>query len=253
MFFIISKILYFLIQPLVWVLLFLIIGLLSKSPTKKKRWLFISLLSAFLFSNEFFYNQVGNRWENSIPSNVSSSDTFEVAIVLGGISHYDEEHQLHNFNSSSDRLLALLPLYYEGRIKKILLSGGSGSLTNSEEKEADVLGNYLRSIGIPDSVLLIENRSRNTYENAKYSLELIKEQQLRGNVLLSTSAMHMSRSYACFKKLGSEPYTLPVNFVSNGDFSPDQLFIPQPDIMNKWYWLLHEWLGIISYRFMGYC
>ena len=208
----------------------------------------------FIFSNQFLFNEVSKAWENQISNSIQDDDHFEVAIVLGGISGYDNARKQQAFFANSERLLNILPLYYNGRVKKILFAGGSGRLTD-DKIEAISIRDYLISIGVDSKDILIETRSRNTFENAKYSIELIEKTHFDAKVLLSTSATHMYRSAACFKKLGFQITPFSVDYLSREDmtFSLDYLLLPDPKTMNNWYWLLHEWLGILSYKFMGYC
>ena len=88
------------------------------------------------------------------------------------------------FGSRADRLLQTVALYKSGVIKKILVTSGSADLLDTKIKEADLVKVYLREIGIPDSVILIENQSRNTLENAKFS-----------------KAMEFASSQNCFQKI----------------------------------------------------
>ena len=207
----------------------------------------------FLFSNPFIFNEFSRAWENSIPNTISKTDTFSVAIVLGGISSYDMNRDQIVFHESSERLMNVLPLYFNGQVKKILFAGGSGNL-NQKVKEADHIKKYLLAVGVKQSDLLLDSLSRNTFENAKYSVEILKEQGITSGILLSTSATHMTRSLLCFEKLGVSVTPFPVDYVSNKEssFSLVGFIVPKPSIMMRWYWLIHEWLGIVSYKLAGY-
>jgi len=242
------------IQPLVWMVILMIMAIRSKSVITRKRLLIGSLIICYLFSNEFIFNKFALAWENNIPAAVLANDHFEVAIILGGISGYSDDRQQYYFNANSERILNVLPLYYSGKVDKLLITGGSGNLIQGK-KEADILKEYLVSIKVKEDDILIENNSRNTRENAVNSVQLIKDLGIKGNVLLSTSALHMPRSYSCFQKIDFHPTPFPVDFISSSqnNYRFDKLFIPKPGVMNKWYWLFHEWVGLLSYKAMGYC
>lgn len=249
MFFILSKILAFALQPLVWVFLFVIIAFFAKSKVRKKRSLIAGFFILYLFSNTFIFNIFSKAWEHQVPT-YNGNETFDVAIVLGGLSGRDSTHHQQAFFGNSERLFNVLPLYFNGKVKKILFAGGSGSL-NKENIEANHIKAYLLNIGVKEQDLILENKSRNTYENAKYSTELLTKGQ---RILLSTSATHMPRSLACFHKLDFYPTPFPVDYISTSvnQFSFGNLFIPNPIIINRWYWLLHEWVGILTYKLKGY-
>ncbi len=242
------------IQPIIWISILLIWAIITKSQKRRKKLLISTLIVFLFFSNQFIFNEVSRVWEGQIPSQIHPNDQFEVAIVLGGISNYDEVRKQQAFHANSERLVNILPLYFNGKVQKILFSGGSGQLTN-KKIEAVFIRDYLLSIGVNDEDILIDTKSRNTFENVKYSLELLNDKSIEGNVLLSTSATHMNRSLACFNKLGFEATPFPVDYVSvaNREFTFDHLFLPHPSILDDWYWLFHEWLGIASYKMMGYC
>ena len=102
--------------------------------------------------------------------------------------------------------------------------------------------------------ILIEDISRNTYENAKYAKELIIDHELKGPFLLSTSACHMRRSLACFDKQELQVDAFPVDYLSGKrEFNPDRLFRPKSHVLKSWNALIHEWVGFLFYKIAGYC
>lgn len=250
MFFILSKVLFFLLQPLVWVVVLLVLSFRSKAEKRRKRYRISSLVVLLFFSNQFIFNEVSRIWENQIRV-FQSTEKYDVAIVLGGISSYDKYHYQTAFYGNSERLMNVLPLYFNGQVKKILFAGGSGRI-DKQNVEAIHIEKYLISLGVKQKDILLDTISRNTYENAKFSLELVGKND---KLLLSTSATHLPRSLACFKKLGASPTPFPVDYISSEDnrYSFDKILLPSPRVMNYWYWLLHEWVGMLSYKAKGYC
>ena len=251
MFFIVSKLLSFLLHPFTWVLLFLLIAIFYKR--KRRNFLIISVFIIYFFSNAFIFDEFNRLWELDAVAENTLKEKYDVAIVLGGLITYEEEHDLINFHEASDRLLHTLTMYENKRITKILISGGSGSLVE-EILEADVLQKFLIEIGIPQKDILCENNSRNTYENALFTKKLLENKFRKGNYLLITSASHMRRSRACFEKLGLDIDIYPVDHSSGPrKFVFDHIFIPQSYIMDSWKKLFHEIIGIIVYKIKGYC
>lgn len=254
MFFVLSKILSFLIKPLVWGLLCLIFALFSKSDKKRKKLVWISFIILYLFSNQAIFFEVNNAWEvKPIPEQVLNQKMYEVVIILGGISSYDYKNESLEFNANSDRLLKVLPLYFSGQVKKILFSGGSGRILD-DARESHYIRDYLIDLGVSPKDIIIEDQSRNTYENAKFSVEKLQEENLNGFVLLSTSSRHMYRSKLCFDKLGVDVQVFPTDQITfNRQINPNTLFIPDPQVLDYWYNLIHEWVGIGIYKLKGYC
>ena len=254
MFFYLSKILHFLIAPFTWfILLALAAWLTKKQPRKRKLW-----ISAFcvliIFSNPFIANKAMQSWEMPQVRTDSFKNPYEVGILLGGsLRGFDDQLGRPVYSHSVDRLLQTIALYKSGKIKKILLSGGSGSITRPEERESNIILKVLEETGIPKSDIISENDSRNTYENAVYSAALLKQFHLEGKTLLITSSFHMRRSLACFHKAGIRPDVFPVDPRShNGSYTPENLIIPHPGALLTWDALLHEWLGMLTYKLAGY-
>lgn len=251
MFFYISKFLFFLIQPFTWIIGLLILAIFQRR--KRGRWLISATIIAYLFSSPLFYEPFAKAWEYPTIDPTEIKDTFKLAVVLGGMVSYDEVNHLIRFNKNADRILAVLPLYFDGRVKNILIAGGSGRIYQ-DEKEAQILADYLIKIGVDSSDLLLEQRSRNTYENALYSKQLIDSLQISEKVLVSTSALHMRRSLACFQKqnVSAVPFSVDEDVVDEPNAWISKL-IPSADVLVKWYRLIHEWVGINIYKMKGYC
>ena len=195
------------------------------------------------------------RWWEPVTEDHDLLQTkYDGAIVLGGIGSIDERLQKINFGESVDRLLQMLPYYHNGRIKRILFTSGSGSVEFPHHKEALYVRKYLLSIGFPDSSLTIEYNSRNTYENALFTKRIMDSLNLHGKYLLVTSAYHMPRALAVFRKAG---YNGLVPYVTNRcsgarRFTPDHLLLPNPDAMYMLEFLIHEWVGYLIYKIKGY-
>jgi len=246
MIFILSKILLFLIKPIIWIFVLLIFSLPLKNQKKRKCYLIITFTLFLFFSNGFIAGKVMNAYESGYPK----AQKYDVGIVLGGFSGLNNRNNQIAFSGSGDRLFQAIALYKKGQIKQILLSSGSANLISKEIKEADLAIQYLKLIGIPDTAILVENQSRNTVENAKYSLALIEKKSLHAKVLVITSAWHIPRAKLIFDKqttLKIDYY--PTNFLGNTEFEFGDLIIPNASAFGTWELLFKEWIGLIVDRF----
>ena len=254
MFFIASKIFSFLITPIVWVTFFLFLSLFSKSHTRKKRFLLIGVVLFYFFSNSFLLEEVMRAWEiPAIP--YQDLKTYDAGIVLGGILQFDARLDRIQFQRGADRLFQAIDLYKKGFIKHILFSGGSGSIEFSGIKEGTYVKKYLHTLGIPDEDVWIENESNNTRENAEFTKHLLDNKSIANEkFLLITSAFHMRRSVACFKKVGifAEPYSVDRLAGKSRRFTLDHLCIPNSSTFFFWDVLIHEWVGLLMYKINGY-
>lgn len=249
MFFLLSKILSFLIDPFFWIIVLLIASLLHKRKYLRKRFLIFGLLYLILFSNPFIYKLINDLWNVKY---IVPKEKYDYGILLGGMLDIESTPENILFLKNNDRLLNTIELFSEKRIKKILISGASGSLT-SELKESEILKKYLTKIGIPDSCVLVESSSKNTYENAIYCDKKLTEVHTNKviNCLIITSDYHMRRSLACFKKtnLNIHPY---VKKPLIKHFDLEYIIVPQSSALFSWKILLHEIVGYYTYKLLNY-
>ena len=254
MFFYLSKILFFFTTPIVWIFGLFLWGMLTKKPVRKKRMLWASLICFYFFSNAFITDEFVRAYEDRSTTYSDITETYDVVIVLGGFSNFDAEQDLVQFHSSTDRLMAGIKLYKTGKAKKLMISSGSGQVMKPDEKEALYLEKYLLEIGIPTEDLIIESESKNTKENAVLCAEILNKKYKKGNYLLVTSAFHMPRAKRCFKKAGLAITPFSVDHQAGPrKYLLDHLFIPNVDSLRRWQMLIKEWLGLITYKMMGYC
>lgn len=253
MFFILSKILFFLSTPIVWIFGFFLWGMLTKKPLRKKRMLWSSLILFYFFSNAFITDEFVRAYEERNQTYSELTETYDVAIVLGGFSNYDAQQEAIQFHSATDRLMAGVKLYKTGKAKKLMVSSGSGQVMNPDEREALFIKDYLLAIGIPEKDLIIEGESKNTHENAVNSAKILNLNYSDGNYLLITSAMHMPRAKRCFKKSGLTvtPFSVDQQ-AGKRKYLLDHLFIPDTYSLVRWQHLIKEWIGFITYKIMGY-
>lgn len=237
--FILSKLLLFLIKPIVWVITLLICSVLGKSLKYKKYTLRSALLLTLFFTNTWILNLIVKPYEVNFPL----SKNYDYGILLGGFSNVDMNGRII-FNVSSDRILQSIKLYRNGTIKKIILSGGNADLFKNKPKEADLAADYLREIGIPDSAIVVENQSRNTKENLINSEKLIQHNE---KLLVISSAWHLPRVELIAKKLKLNNIDFyPTNPIYKWDMGWEDYLIPNIETMNKWDLLLKEWVGYFA-------
>jgi uncharacterized SAM-binding protein YcdF (DUF218 family) len=254
MFFYLSKILAFFFSPIVWIFTLLIWSLLTKAEGRGRKLRIAAVVLFYICSNPFIVDECFRAWEPVTPDHDLLPARYEAAIVLGGIGDIDLRLKKINFGFSGDRLFQTLRLYHEGKIKKIIYTGGSGSIEFPEKREGVFVQRYLRSIHVPDSAVIIESESKNTYENAVFTKSIIDSMKIRGNFLLVTSAAHMPRSLAVFKKAG---YTNLTPYTTNRSSglrrrTLDHLFIPNAGALLGLDMLIHEWVGFVTYKLKGY-
>ncbi len=253
MFFYLSKILLFLLTPIIWIFGLFLWGILTKKPILKKRLFIIGIVVFYFFSNAFISDEFIRMYEERNEPFSTLTEKYDVAIVLGGFSSYDLLQEEVQFHSATDRLMAGIKLYKQGKVKKLMISSGSGQILKPNEKEAIFIGDYLLKIGIPARDLILESESKNTRENAINSSKILLEKYPNGKHILITSALHMPRAKRCFKK--TEISFIPFSVDQQApprSLVIDHLLFPDVESLRKWQALIKEWVGFIAYKTMGY-
>jgi uncharacterized SAM-binding protein YcdF (DUF218 family) len=174
-------------------------------------------------------------------------------VILGGALEYMpmDYPAWVELNQAGERVLvgAMLALQYPKT--PVLICGGSGRVWGpAEVTEADRMKVLFENMGIPAKQILIDNRSRNTHENAVFCKQLADglPPSTGGDWLLVTSAWHMKRSFSVFKKAGwthLQPY--PVDPIGHLEWLHGD---PGRQISELGA-LIKEWIGYFSYQIMG--
>lgn len=251
MFFIVSKILGYSIRPLVWIVILMAIALFHNNKRTKKRSLVASFVILIVFSNSFFVTKITGIWAVN-PQKIDNC--YDVGIVLGGGTiTFDKKYDRRTYKVTIDRLLQAVDLYEEGKIKKILITGGAANLVYKKIKEANLMDAFLKNIKIPASDILIDTLAENTHQNAVYSKRILEKHPDLTKYLLITSSVHMRRALGCFEKEGIRVTPYPTNLLnSDSPWNFEYLFMPNASNFLTWDGTLHEMVGYLVYRIMGY-
>lgn len=133
----------------------------------------------------------------------------DAIVVLGGAVAPqligDARGRLHR---GSDRVREGALLFHAGCAPRLLVSAGGGIGDDAVASEAHAIRALLTEFGIPESALILEDSSRTTAENARYSAERLAQSGARPRILLVTSAWHLRRAVLLFEHAGFE--VLPV-------------------------------------------
>lgn len=251
MFFILSKVFYFLLAPISWIFILFIVRLVIKSNSIKRKINLCIIALSIVFSNPFIYRSLIICYQPKMLK-LNKDAKFSVGILLGGLSMYDKNNEGY-FVESSDRFIQTANLYHSGNIHKIIVSGGSGILLKKEPDEASFLRRELIRNGIPDSVIIVETKSKNTYENAVYSKKILDSLNILPPYIIITSAIHVPRSTKVFSKAGYSNYTMyPCNYeVIENKFLLEDYLIPDVSLLKNWKDFIKEIIGTKVYQLTG--
>ena len=254
MFFILSKLLVFLIQPTIWLVGLLFWAFFTKNPIKRRRILRGTFFSTVVLTNPFLMHQTFRLYETPAVRMDTLRDTFDVGIVLGGFSNFHVTDDRLNFNEAGNRLVDAVVLYKKGLVRKLLITGGDGNLVGKKSLEAEKAEPFLLLMGVRQADILLESASRNTHENALFSKQLLDNQHFTNpKILLITSAYHTPRALGCFKKVGLNVQPFPAHFIGeNPSWRASAWLTPESKGFTNWETILKEWVGYVVYRLKGY-
>lgn len=183
---------------------------------KKRRLAFSLLLTAFIIlvvaGNKYTATAFARTLEWQYPS-LPPGTTADVIVVLGGGTEPQvDPRSMVEVNAAGDRVLYAFNLYQQGVAPVLLLSGGDIDFINdSPSTPADDMAALMEMLGVPRDVMIIQNESLNTLQDAELSCALIKENHFE-SVILVTSAFHMPRSMALFEAQGCTAIPAPTDF-----------------------------------------
>ena len=253
--FVASKFLAFAVEPLYWVLVFLVAGLLlwPRWPRLGKRlsWLalVLLLLSGWVFVPSMLLRNLESRYP-PLPAGTEMQHYVGVVVMGGALSNSKlwTEHKQVALNDQAGRMTAAVTLTQRYPHLKVIFSGGIASVPPTGLTEAERAKQFFDELGVPASAVVYEAGSRNTYENAYYS-SLIPGADIQQPWLLLTSAYHMPRSMGVFEKIGWNVTPYPVDYRTTSDLSwYDYSLHFGP---GQWELALHELLGYYVYKMAG--
>lgn len=155
-----------------------------------------------------------------------------------------------SLNEAAERLTVVAELARRYPDARIVFSGGSGRLIYRGTTEATLATRLFDSFGISRSRIAVEDRSRDTFENAMYSKEMAQP-RAGERWLLVTSAYHMPRAVAVFRRADFpvEPY--PTDWRTRGPADLWRPFNSVADGLKRVDTAAHEWVGLVVYWLSG--
>jgi len=189
--------------------------------------------------------------EARFPPQADDAPAPDGIIVLGGSVDENLSGVLGRVTlaDAAERLTAPIALHRLYPKARIVFTGGTAALRGSKYTEAGTVRQFWREAGLDQGEILYEDKSRNTFENAVFTRDLVKPQPGE-RWLLVTSAMHMPRSVGIFRKAGFPVIAYPVDYRTTGKFS---FGLPRHASRNFTLveFAAHEWFGLAAYWLTG--
>jgi uncharacterized SAM-binding protein YcdF (DUF218 family) len=134
-------------------------------------------------------------------------------------------------------------LYRAGRAPVLILSGGNSEWSGADQTEADAMRIFVEDLGVPATAILLEDKSRNTREDAQFTKELMADHGF-SKILLVTSALHMPRALTLFEGPGITVIPAVTDFDAIPPRNEWQAWLPDIEALDRSSRALKEYLGM---------
>jgi uncharacterized SAM-binding protein YcdF (DUF218 family) len=256
-FFVVSKIFWMIASPINLLLFAALVGALL-CYTSHKRFgralaltaILILFAAATLPLGMVLIEPLENRFPGP-PPNLPAPDGI---IVLGGaIDDFTSAARGQVvFDEGGERLTEAVILAKRYPEARIVYTGGTASFVpGAPSTEALQARKLMAQMGVAPDRITIEDKSRNTEENARFTKAIVDPQPSQRWIIV-TSAFHMTRAMGVFEKAGFRPIAYPVSFYTIGRWPDDLRLSFWPGRNLRIFELaLHEWIGLAAYRASG--
>jgi len=187
--------------------------------------------------------------ENRFPAFRSATGGVDGILVLGGAVDplLTADHGMPALTDAGERMTTFVALarHYPGA--RLVFSGGLSARRPGRTTESSSARQLFNDLGLDDSRVVYEDRSRNTFENAVFTYRVAAPRPTE-TWLLVTSASHMPRAMGVFRKVGWDMVPVPVGYKVTA--TPDYSF----DVVKTLQALdlaMHEWAGLTVYYLTG--
>jgi len=240
-------------MPLPLSLLIMLAGITMLWFSRRQRTGKLIVSTGFLLLLLCSYNAVSEiplkKLEDTYPSlsDLSSIPKVKKIVILGGGHISDPRLPVTDWigDSSLRRLIEGIRIKREIPDLKIILSGGR--LFDSES-EASVMAGVAAVLGIDESSIIIESKSKDTAEQARNMRKLLGSEMF----ILVTTAAHMSRAVTMFTREGMRPLPAPTDYlVKERKGVTHGMFFPTSNGLEKMYVVFHEYLGSVWEKLKG--
>ena len=187
-----------------------------------------------------------NDYMSSVMPNTGNEAAIKFVVVLGGGQTIDPKLPLLSQMNTAPvvRLMEGIRIYRKFPGSRLLLSGGGGG----QVTEAEVMARVAREIGVPEKDIILETKSKDTRDEALFIKPMIGNEPF----VLVTTASHIPRSMALFKKLGMNPIPSPIGHsVKDGPGLSHYSFFPSSRNIYKAELAIHEYLGMTWAKLRG--
>ncbi len=254
MFFYAAKIAWFLLQPLAAIIVLLALGFIARRLSFRR-------VGGTFYAIAVFALVVCSLTPAGLLMTAVLEDRFPVPalpdqvhgiVVLGGVfdTRVARTRGEPELTDAADRATVARALAFRYPQARILFSGGVAAVLEEDIPETDAASAFYASLDLPPERLLLDDRARDTFENAVFAKEMAQPQPAE-NWLLVTSASHMPRSVGCFRVAGFDVIPYPVDFrtpAGSAVWRPSNTTVRN---LEKVHFAVREYVGLVAYYLAG--
>lgn len=251
--FILSKTLLFLLLPPSNLIIIMAAGvvLLKRYPRLSKIFIVFGLAGLYLISIKPVSNALIKPLESTfspLPKDFPLSSASSIVVLTGGVADLSwvgiKPAPSH---ASLSRLVYAVTIYRRITGAKLIISGGSGDPDKPNISEADAMKDTAVALGVPAYDIIVENKSRNTIESVNALKGFVGEKKL----ILVTSASHMKRAVAMFKKAGINVIPGPTDYLCEQKNISSYSLIPHASSLMTSSVAFYEYAALSWYGIIG--
>jgi len=180
------------------------------------------------------------------PTGDLQADPNAAVVILGG----GRYRNAPEYGGDTVSTLTLERVRYGARLARrthlpVLVAGGT--VWKQRASEGSLMKQALEE-DFNTAVRWVEGQSRTTWENARYTKELLATEGIT-RIYLVTHAWHMPRSAYAFQHFGFDVIAAPTSFNNTSEVDPDASdWLPEARALRGSYFALHEMVGLWWYR-----
>lgn len=237
----------FLIPPGIFVSIFLILAFLNRRSKKQAILLLSVSILVWASSIEPTAHLLMKGVEMPLKPEVALNG--DVIVVLGGGLKEGVSDLTGQGALTSEAMVRLVYAYRLWKRSNLPIIVSGGEVFRGKGVEALVLKRFLQDMGVPEEQIMVEQKSRDTYENLRLVKEICDVKGYKKPIVV-TSAYHMKRTVIISKKFAMDILPFPCGHKTwEGRRFIWYEYLPSGGAMKDINLALKELLGILFYLF----
>lgn len=247
------KVLDFVLEPLGFGLLLVLLGLAVSVKHRIAGQILVATGALALWvlttpwMGDVLIGSLEQRFAPHPPDEVPKADA--IVVLGGGVGPATPPRLYPDLSHGGDRLWYGARLYRANVAPRVIVTGGSPP--GRSAPTAPAMKTLLVDWGVPPDSILVESESNTTYDNARFTAELARTRGLE-RIILVTSAAHMRRALATFRSTPFKVLPAPTDYWKIREPFTVMSLLPDTEGLSKSTTAAHEYVGYLYYELRGW-